>query len=291
MNPKQKQILAGCLAIGAICAVLYAVFGTYPSPSGKPLAKLPPGYVRSKDLDEAKAGKRPIPVPEKVQTEQSLTRQFLEIPSGRPDIPAVPVVLRNIFKYPPPPVQKEKPPPPPPPITITGLSQASVFGKTSMSNELTVRANPLPDGAQVYFDGVPVPGQQRVSANEIRMTLTPEMTRSPRSIGILVKVPGQEQKWYSNSYNLSVVEPPRPDVTYIGYIADAGGGNPQAVIKAGNEIQTMTTGQDYGRFRIKEITPQQIVLIDLQLAGVSHPFLLSGGTASGPGNPGNSGKY
>ncbi len=286
MNQSQKTILAGGLAVVALAAVGFAVFGGKPLPSGKPLAKLPPGFVRESDLEKSVANNGPRPQVEKLPTQVSVVEEFITHDFSRSDIPGVPEKVRNIFKYPPPPERKPEPPPLPPPITLAGLSTQSVFGRTEMTNELVVRANPLPEGAEVFFDGSPAQGQQRISQNEIKITLSPEMTRTPRSITIQVKVPANP-KMYSGNLVFNIVEPPKPDFQYLGYLADAGGLNPGALIKAGSETKQVQQGEDYGRFRFRKVTAEQIVVDDLQLKGVTHMVALMGGNP----NPGAVGKF
>lgn len=286
MNQSQKKILAGGLAVVAVGALGFAIFGGKPLPSGKPVSKLPPGFVRENDLEKAVANKGPRPVPTQEAVLGNVVADFIDHDFSRSDIPGVPASVRNIFKYPPP---KPEPPPipvPPPPITLAGLSTQSVFGRTDMTNELVVRANPLPEGAEVFFDVSPAPNQRRISQNEIKVTLSPDVTRTPRSITIQVKVPG-DPKLFSGNLVFNIVEPPKPDFQYLGYLADAGGINPGALIKAGSETRQVQQGEDYGRFRFRKVTSEQIIVDDLQLKGVSHMVALMGANP----NPGTVGKF
>lgn len=286
MNQSQKKILAGGLAVVALAAVGYAVFGGNPLPSGKPISKLPPGFVRESDLEKAVSSNAPRPVPKMEDTQGSIVADFLSREFGQSDIPGVPGSVRNIFQFPPPPEVKPPPPQPPPPITLAGLSTQSVFGRTEMTNELVVRANPLPEGAEVFFDGSPAPNQKRISQNEIKITLPPESTRAPRSISIQVKVPS-DPKMFSGPLIFNIVEPPKPEFQYLGYLADAGGANPGALIKMGSDTRQVLQGEDVGRFRFRKVTAEQIIVDDLQLKGVTHLVALMGGNP----NPGAVGKF
>jgi hypothetical protein len=291
MNQNLKQLLAGILVVLALAAIGYAVFSGKSGPTGKTISKLPPGFVREKDLETAQATKGQRPIPERINSDEDTLTKFIKTSFVPNDVPGVPGSVRNIFKYPPPPPPPPQKQEPPPPITIQGLSSSSFFGRTQMTNELVVRANPIPDGAQVYFDGVPAANQRRISPNEFKITLTPDMTSSPRPVSVKIMVPGQEAKLYSAALSFSIVEPPGPDFTFLGYLSDEGGKNPGAMIKRQNgEVRTVLQGQDLERFRFRTVTSEKIVVDDLQLTGVSHSIPIAGGRpSSGGGGP--SGKF
>ena len=155
-----------------------------------------------------------------------------------------------------------------------------------MTYELTVDAQPLPEGVRVVIDGETL-AAERKGDRQLRVRLTPDLTAQPRTATVRVVVPGQESKWYSNDVTLKIDPPPNPndEYRYIGMVTDAGGQNPRAVLATTNEYQTVRPNEPIGRFRVKSITSEQIIVEDTQLPGVSHTMPLSSGPAPTGGTP------
>lgn len=280
----RKTVVAVVFFIGSVAALLYVWFGTDDGPATR-TAPLRPGLVRAIDLEQGvKAA--PSPPPQPAGSDGLLVRMARATldPAAAPPVPET---LRNIFEYPPPPPPKPVPPPPPPPITLQGVSPQRVFARSTLTYEVEVQGQPLPEGARVALDGRPLPSE-RAGDGRLRIRLTPDLTAQARNATVRVIVPGQEAKWYSNDLTLMIEAPPNPNdqYRYIGLVTDAGGQNPRAVLATETEYQTVRPNEPIGRFRVKSVTREEVVVEDTQLPGVSHTLQLSSGPPpTGGGSP------
>ncbi len=286
MNQAQKTVIVGALFVGSLAALLYVWLGAGDAPSGG-TAPLRPGLIRAADLEQGAGAKRETGAPAAGTADGILVR-MARAPLDSLAPPVVPDAPRNIFEYPPPPPPKPVPPPPPPPITLQSLSPQRVYARSTLNYELLVQGHPLPEGARIVIDGQLMPSE-RAADNQLRARLTPDMTAQARNVAVRVIVPGQEAKWYSNDLTLLVEAPPNPNdqYRYIGLVTDAGGQNPRAVLSTDTEYQTVRPSEPFGRFRVKTVTREQVVVEDTQLPGVSHALPLSSGPpmAGGGMNP------
>lgn len=283
MNQTQKTVLVSVLFVSSLAALLYVWFDTGGTEAAG-VAPLRPGLIRATDLEQGRTDNKPAASPP-VVVEGTLVRMART--TLTPVIPpAVPESPRNIFDYLPPPPPKPVPPPPPPPITLQSVYPPSVYARSTMTYELTVDAQPLPEGVRVVIDGETL-AAERKGDRQLRVRLTPDLTAQPRTATVRVVVPGQESKWYSNDVTLKIDPPPNPndEYRYIGMVTDAGGQNPRAVLATTNEYQTVRPNEPIGRFRVKSITSEQIIVEDTQLPGVSHTMPLSSGPAPTGGTP------
>ncbi|QUW02251.1 hypothetical protein J8C06_07740 [Chloracidobacterium validum] len=284
MNQTHKTIVVGGLFVGSLALLLYVWFSDGTSSSGG-VAPLRPGLIRATDLEQGTAPTKEVIASQPTVADGLLVRMArVTLTPARPR--SVPEATRNIFDYPPPPPPKPVPPPPPPPITLQSLSPQRVFARSTLSYELLVQGQPLPEGARVILDGQLV-ASERTSDNQLRVRLTPDLTANARNATVRVIVPGQATKWYSNDLTLMVEAPPNPNdqYRYIGLVTDAGGQNPRAILATDTEYQTVRPSEPIGRFRVKTITRDQVVLEDTQLPGVSHTMPLSSGPPLAGGVP------
>ncbi len=283
MTQPQKTVLVSVLFASSLAALLYVWFDTGGTePAG--MAPLRPGLIRATDLERSKTDYKPA-APPPVVVEGTLVR-MARATLTPVFTPAVPESPRNIFDYLPPPPPKPVPPPPPPPITLQSVYPPSVYARSTMTYELTVNARPLPEGARVVIDGETL-AAERKGDEQLRVRLTPNLTAQPRNATVRVIVPGQETKWYSNDVTLTIDPPPNPndEYRYIGMVTDAGGQNPRAVLATTNEYQTVRPNEPIGRFRVKSVTSEQVIVEDTQLPGVTHTMPLSSGPAPTGGAP------
>lgn len=274
MNQTQKTVLVGLLFVSSLVALLYVWFNTGGTDAAG-MAPLRPGLIRATDLERGAADTPTVSPP--VAADGILVRMAQA--SLTPTMPpAVPEAPRNIFDYLPPPPPKPVPPPPPPPITLQSVYPPRVYARSTMTYELTVEAQPLPEGVRVVIDGEAL-AAERKGEHQLRVRLTPNLTAQPRDVKVRIIVPGQEAKWYSNDITLTIEAPPNPneEYRYIGMVTDAGGQNPRAVMATATEYQTVRPNDPIGRFRVKTITAEQVVVEDTQLPGVSHTMALSSG--------------
>jgi hypothetical protein len=274
MNQTQKAVAVGLLFVGSLSALVYVWLAPSKTDAAK-MAPLRPGLIRATDLERTTPGRPPSPSP--VVVEGTLVR-MARATLAPVTPPAVPDAPRNIFEYLPPPPPKPVPPPPPPPITLQSVYPPSVYARSTMTYELIVQAQPLPEGARVVIDGNALVAERKAD-HQLQVRLTPDLTAQPRNAAVRIVVPGQEGKWYSNDLTLTIEAPPNPndEYRYIGMVTDAGGQNPRAVLATATEYQTVRPNDPIGRFRVKAITREQVVVEDTQLPGVSHTIPLSSG--------------
>lgn len=194
---------------------------------------------------------------------------------------------RDPFQYPPPP----PPPPakvlPPPPVAIQVVNPPSVYARTK-SFELMVRGNTFQEGMSIYINGSPAFGQTKfVNPNELRVTVPQNMIGSAQQLRIDVKMPGQEDKLYSNPLNLIVNQPPAPTFKMKGQAFDVAEKVVVAYLFDGTNIVGVKLGDFIGNslkeknpqkiWKVVGITQQSVELEDVSRAlGVRHPIKLEG---------------
>ncbi len=206
---------------------------------------------------------------------------------------------RNIFAFyePPPPCKgADCPPPPPPPpaspiptptpvptppIMITAAPQSVYAGQKAF--RLEVSGNEFPPDARIYFNQnemrTTFVNAQRIYTEVPAQYITQE---GPRQV--IVQTP--DGKLYSNQVLLRVQAPPKPSMQYIGMIGRKRYNNDTAYfIEQGSTAPVGRRLNDVvaGRFRLVDISPEEVVFEDVNL-GFRHPVLLSKTpTTAGPG--------
>jgi hypothetical protein len=195
---------------------------------------------------------------------------------------------RNIFAFyvkplPPPAVVTPPPPPTPtptPPIELRALAPQSVFARTA-GFTLQLTGDKFGPAARVYIDGQEVPTQyksmQQLSANVPASFISSQGQRS-----VLVRTP--DGQFYSNTVALTVMQPPAPTYTYVGFLRRQRGNT--AVLKdAKGELYSVRLGDLVeGRFRVAEISDRGVEVVDKDL-NIKHmmPFVDARGPGAGPG--------
>jgi hypothetical protein len=196
---------------------------------------------------------------------------------------------RNIFAFyvkptPPPPgavVATPTPTPtPPPPITLAALAPQSVFARTA-GFTLQLSGDKFGPADRVFIDGQEVPTQYK-SIQQLAATVPAAIIANPGQRSILVRTP--DGKLYSNPTTLTVMQPPAPTYTFVGFLKRKQSNT--AVLKdARGELYSVRQGDIVeGRFRVTDISDRGVEVVDKDL-NIKHtlPFVDARGV---PGLPG-----
>jgi hypothetical protein len=245
---KKVYVLAGLLVVLA-GSLYYSLFaGSSPAP--------PPPPAESAPSRNADAGGS-TEIAENVGPGEPLPLAWLNRePVGE-------AVARNPFAYPPPP-----PPPPPKPepqkpvatLLIGNVTPNSVTAGIPRGVDVTVTGRDFPVDARVMWNGRMM-RTQRLSAEQLRVSLTQADVASAGSIRVKVVSESQPLKLWSDERAFDIREAPRPSFQYIGRVGDValvdyGGQGNQKPVRVGDMI-----GQP-AIWRVVAIAPDKIDLLD-----------------------------
>lgn len=287
---RNKMIAAAVLGVVSLVALYFAFgssfFGSSTStsvtvkvsPTPKPKAPTAPGDSALPTADEQNFLYQTTPV------------VYMPGNSYAPD------AGRNIFAFyeppppcldcPPPPPKPSPTPPPPsppptPPIYIAAAPQSVFAGSKAFS--LEVSGNEFPADARIYFNQNEMPtkyvGPQKLTTEVPANFIT---QAGPRQI--IVQTP--DGKMYSNQVMLTIMAPPKPTLQYIGMIGRKRYNNDTAYfVEQGSDKPIGRRLNDVvsGRFRLIDISTNEVVFEDVTL-GFKHRVALSKtATPAGPG--------
>ena len=193
---------------------------------------------------------------------------------------------RNIFAFyvkpvtqPGPVAAVETPPPtptPPPPLLLASLTPQSVFARTA-GFTLQVSGDKFGPEARIYVDGQELPTQYR-SVQQLTANIPNTLIASAGQRTVVVRTP--DGKLYSNDAQLTVMQPPAPTYTYIGFLKRARS-NTAVVKDQRGELYSIHDGEIIeGRFRVVEISERGIEVVDKDL-NIKHTLPFVNGGAAG----------
>jgi hypothetical protein len=196
---------------------------------------------------------------------------------------------RNIFGFyekiikPITPTETVIPPPTPeptPPILLSSLAPQSVFAKTG-NFTMQLSGDKFGPADRVYVEGQEMPTQYK-SIQQLTATVPASLITSQGQRSVEVRTP--DGKLYSNKQSLTVMQPPAPTYTYVGFLK-----RPRvntAVLKdSRGELYSVREGDVVeGRFRVVEISERGVEVVDKDLS-IKHtmPYISSGITGQGRG--------
>jgi hypothetical protein len=277
-TPEKSQETRKKIALGVLFAILLGVlYFQFFSGNDEPQATRPGVATNNPGTAPAPA---PRPTPRAGGSPEPIISQPLDLASMSNRAAAGGGTGRNIFIYPPPTPpptprpQPAAPPPPPPPVNLYSVNPAGVIARTSDFN-LTVSGEKIPQDGKVYIDGREYP-TTFVSANEIRAMVSADAIRNAGNLGVMVRSVS-DAKIFSNQVSLNVAEPPPPQYRYIGMIVRKTG--TVAVLKSqtDDEVINVTKDSRFKQWRVLSITPQKIVLEDINIR-VTHTINFTGET-------------
>lgn len=190
---------------------------------------------------------------------------------------------RNIFAFyvkPPPPVatMAEAPlptPTPPPPIMLASLAPQSVFARTG-NFTLQVAGDKFGPASRVYVDGQELPTQYR-SIQQLTASVPASLIASPGQRKVEVRTP--DGALYSNEVQLTIMQPPAPTYTYVGFLKRPRS-NTAVVKDQKGELYSVRDGDLIeSRFRVLEISERGVEVVDKDL-NIKHtlPFVSGSGS-------------
>jgi hypothetical protein len=303
-NERKKQIAAAVLGVLALIAVGYTLFGGSSAP---PASKSKSSVVGGNSNAQAE-NYPPIPDPRELN-DPTLDPDFQFFPIAfNPVQPASGAASRNIFAFPlPPPPPTPKPPPPikPPPPTptpapptpptymLSSLSPGSVYARTG-DFTLTVAGDKFTPESRIYFAERELP-TRFVSPQQLIATVPGDLIAGSGSRLVMVRAPDGA---FSNPYNITINEPPRPDnFSYVGLISTRFRAD-TAIIKdknkasqPGQDLETVQRGDVVGgRFKVLSISENEVVLVDTALKfnhrlPMQRDGKITGGPSLQPGFP------
>ncbi len=218
-------------------------------------------------------------------------------------------VGRNIFTFyePPKPTPKDltaaqnvpmPTPPPPPPLTLNGVTPGNVFAQTEAFT-LTLAGDKFTPQARVYVDSQEVP-TTFTSAQQLAAQIPAALIGAPGTRQVIVRTP--DGVLYSNPVALSVGEPPKPQLTYIGLLGSRHYVSDKAMLKSptSNAVITVQRGEQNlqftdvaavqrgdiigGRFRVTSISDRSVDFMDTQLR-IKHTLPYVDAGKGMPGRP------
>jgi hypothetical protein len=171
-------------------------------------------------------------------------------------------------------------PAPPPPITLAALAPQSVFARTA-GFTLQLSGDKFGPADRVYIDGQEIPTQYK-SMQQLAANVPATVIANPGQRSILVRTP--DGKLYSNPTTLTVMQPPAPTYTFVGFLKRKQSNT--AVLKdSRGELYSVRQGDLVeGRFRVTNISDSGVEVVDKDL-NIKHtlPFVDARGL---PGQPG-----
>ncbi len=269
-NEKKKMIAAAVLGVVALIVLGYLFIGGGSTQStNRPPVRPTPTPVRAGNPPPQEAASDDIAIYRKIVY--------------NPTLVGAPEADRNIFAYyvPPPPPVKQLPTPTPtptPPLTVSNVSPASVFARTS-DFSLQVVGDKFVPGVRIVMDGRAM-ATRIVSAQQVATTVTADMIANPGTRRIEVRT--ADGKLYSNVISFNVTPAPTPNFLYIGLIGKRVG-NDIAVLQDKNnkELVNVQRGDLVGgRFRLISISDKELKLFDVNLK-IPHNLAFTPDTGTG----------
>lgn len=179
-------------------------------------------------------------------------------------------------------------PTPTPPVVLAGLSRPSVYAGTG-EFPLQVSGDKFTPDTRIYLDGQELP-TKFVNPQQLTTSVPSALINAPGMRSVMVRTP--DNQLYSNTATINVMQPPKPTVTYVGYIKRQRRNNETAILKTTKNDLLNAQVNDIveGRFRVASISERAVELVDKDL-NIRHTLTYvdnrSPSTASGarPINP------
>ena len=163
-------------------------------------------------------------------------------------------------------------PVPTPPKLLASLAPQSVFARTA-GFTLQLTGDKFGPGDRVYINDQEVPTQYR-SIQQLSATVPASAISSPGPRTVVVRTP--DGRLFSNQASLTVMQPPAPTYTYVGFLKRQRSNANTAVVKdAKGELHSVRQGDLVeSRFRVLDISERGIEVVDKDL-NIKHtmPFV------------------
>ena len=282
---KKKLIGAGVLGVVAI-AFLYWVLIGFESDT-------PTTTPRPAPASPASAQQPQRPAQTATRSNGTATAEVANLAAFRPinyepSSYSAPEARRNIFAYYVPPKVEVKapstptpPPPPPPAVLLASVSPSNVYARTA-DFKLELAGDKFTPGMRIYIDGRELPTSYK-NPQQVSTTVPAAFIAAPGARQVMVRTP--DNQLFSNSMQINVADPPKPNYEYVGIIGRPNRVDDVALIQERNNkniINVLRGDILSGRFRVTSISEKELVLTDTTLK-IKHTIGMSEGQrTSGP---------
>ena len=286
-KPGEKKKLVGAAVLGVVAiAVLYWVLIGFGSNTPTTPPRPGPASPSSAQLPARPAQTTPRQTP-------TVAPEVADLASLRPIVfePSsynAPEARRNIFAYYIPPKPDVKAPstptpipPKPPDVLLASVSPSNVYARTA-DFKLELAGDKFAPNMRIYIDGRELPTSYK-NPQQVSTTVPAAFIVSPGARQVMVRTP--DNQLFSNTMQINVADPPKPNYVYVGIIGHQNRVDDVALVQERNSksiINVLRGDILSGRFRVTSISEKELVLTDTTLK-IKHTIGMSEGEkASGP---------
>ena len=283
-KPGEKKKLVGAAVLGVVAiAVLYWVLIGFESDA--------PTTPRPAPASPASAQRQTAPGPAQTATRPGGTTAAAEVANlaqlfrpikFEPSSYNAPEARRNIFAYYVPPKPEVKAPStptptptPPPPVLLASVSPSNVYARTA-DFKLELAGDKFTSGMRIYIDGRELPTSYK-NPQQLSTTVPAAFIAAPGARQVMVRT--SDNKLFSNSMQINVADPPKPNYMYVGIIGRPNRVDDVALVQERNNkniINVLRGDILSGRFRVTSISEKELVLTDTTLK-IKHTIGMSEG--------------
>ncbi len=269
---KKKIIAAIVLGVMALLALGYTFGGSFFG--RKTDVKVSVSPTPKGAASPSKPGN---PTVSSLPSEQEVNFAYATTVVPNPVVPFAPEAGRNIFAFrepppktpysptpiPEPPTPKPATPTPTPPQTITYFQPREVF-TGARAFLLEINGDKFTPDTRIIFNGGEIP-TTFVSSQRLTANIPGNFISSGGIRTIMVRTP--DGKLYSNQIMLNVLEPPTPQLQYIGAKLAARANNNTAYFQESGKDKPFSArlNDRVGRFRLISISSEEVVFEDAVL--------------------------
>ena len=281
-KPGEKKKLVGAAVLGVVAiAVLYWVLigfdsGTPTTPRPSPAS--PSSAQQQQTQRPAQATTRQASTPAADVANLAAFRPIAYEPSSY----NAPEARRNIFAYFVPPQPEVKAPstptpvpPKPPDVLLASVSPSNVYARTA-DFKLELAGDKFAPNMRIYIDGRELPTSYK-NPQQVSTTVPAAFIAAPGARQVMVRTP--DNKLFSNSMQINVADPPKPNYVYVGIIGRQNRVDDVALVQERNNkniINVLRGDILSGRFRVTSISEKELVLTDTTLK-IKHTIGMSEG--------------
>ena len=283
-KPGEKKKLIGALVLGVVAiGFLYWVLIGFDS--GTPTTPRPAPASPQQAQRPAQPTTRPAGT---ATAEVANLAQLFQPIVYEPTSYNAPEARRNIFAYYiPPKVEPKAPatptpsPTPPPAVLLASVSPSNVYARTA-DFKLELAGDKFSPAMRIYVDNRELPTSYK-NPQQVSATVPAAFIASPGSRSVTVRTP--DNQLFSNTMQINVADPPKPNYVYVGIIGHTNRVADVALVQERNNkniINVLRGDILSGRFRVTSISEKELVLTDTTLK-IKHTIGMSEGEkGSGP---------
>jgi hypothetical protein len=273
-SPNERNKLIAAVALGAIALLVLARFFFGGSSSTSTTKKSTRSTVASRTSTPVTlepVDPAPVEAPPAAVSYEALSLNL-------------PPVKRNIFAFyvpppPPPVVEKPTPPPPPAPLTLVMVDPLNVYA-TSGEFNMQVTGDKFTSDVKVFIDEREMP-TTFVNAQTLKAKVPGNLIAHAGGRNVVIR--NSDGSLYSNPMTLNVIDPPKPQYSYVGILGRAKN-NDIAILKdpRKNELINVKRGDVVGgQWKVTSISERTIEFIETRINIKQSLPLIDGGRRGG----------